>query len=57
MGKNKKQSLKLEHPLIPYKKVSSKWMKDLNLRLDTMKLLEENRGRTLFDVNHSKIFF
>lgn len=49
--------MKSGHSLIPYTKVKSKWMKDLNLRLDTMKLLEENRGRTLFDVNHSKIFF
>ena len=49
--------MKSEHSLIPYTKVNSKWMKDLNLSLDTMKLLEENRGRTLFDVNHSKIFF
>ena len=40
-----------------YTKISSKWIKDLNIMLDTIKLLEENIGRTLYDINHSKILF
>ena len=51
------KTMKSEHSQTPYTKVNSKWIKDQNVKPDTTELLREDKGRTLFNINHSKIFF
>ena len=48
--------MKFERSLTPYAKINSKWIKDINVRLDTMNLLEENIGKTVFDINQARSF-